>query len=125
MTRKSRRDKHKVTSKEFIKKIADKTGYHMYEVSDILYGIYASIYEDIVEGNSIEFERLFIIEVKDSKQVPMNRQGEWIEYPKRKTLRLRVSRPLEDQLRRIAKANAENEKYTPSPYPINPNPSVE
>jgi nucleoid DNA-binding protein len=115
-------NKKRVTSKEFVKKIADKVGYHQYEVADMLQGLYATIYEEIVEGNSIEFERLFVLNVKDTKNKPMNREGVWIDPVVRKTIKFRMSPTLENQLRRIAKENDKNDKNKKSHPKINPNP---
>lgn len=123
MGRKARFYKHKVTSKEFIKKIADNCGYHQYEVADMLYGLYAAMYNEICEGNSIEFERLFVLEVKDTKEKPMNREGVWIYPPVRKTIKFHLSRTLENELRRIAKENAKASKPTDLKKQINPNPN--
>lgn len=121
MPRPGRYYKHKVTSREFIKKIADKCEYHQYEVEDMLQGLYATLYEEICEGNSIEFDRLFVLEVKNTKDKPMNREGVWVKAPVRKTIKFHLSRTLENELRRIAKADAKKDSKEQNPT-INPNP---
>jgi hypothetical protein len=81
------------------------------------------MYDEMCNGNSLEFERMFLLEVRDTKGGLMNREGVWIEAPVRKTIKFRLSRTLENEFRRIAKEDAKQKSVSKST--INPNPSVE
>lgn len=118
MAKHSKRDKCKITKRKLIQKIAEKCEYHLYEVEDMLYALYATLYDEIVQGNSIEFERLFVIEVRETKYTSMNQAGKIINFPTRKDVKLRLSETFREELKRIARAEAEQKKYTPQKYPI-------
>lgn len=102
--RRSPRDKYKVRKNELVRKVAKNCGYHIYEVEDVFHALLTQIRSEIIDGNSIEFEQLFTIEVSDSKKDWMNRRGEIIAVPQRRALKLRPTRTFLDELRRIAKA---------------------
>ena len=101
----SKRDKYKVRKKELLKKVAANCGYYEYEVEDVFHALLTQIRSEILDGNSIEFETLFTIEVAESKRTWMNREGVVIPVAKRKTVKLRPTRNFIDELRRIAKEN--------------------
>lgn len=122
MGTRGRKGKVKITSRAMVRKIAEKCEYHLYEIDDMLYALYATIYDEILKGNSIEFERLFTLEVSETKSMNMNRKGNVITYPKRKNVKLRLTRTFIDELRRVARAEEAEQKYVPQKYPPNPNP---
>ena len=99
----SKRDKYKVRKKELIRKVAKNCDYFVYEVEDVFNALLTQIRSEILDRNSIEFEELFTVEVSESKRDWMNRHGEIIAAPKRKTLKVRITRTFLDELRRIAK----------------------
>ena len=125
MPRKATFPKKRLLSKDFIQKVSNICGYHQYEVADVLQALQVALYDDICQGMSLEFDKLFLLEVKDTKNKPMNREGVWITSPVRKTVRFHLNRSFENELRRIAREDAKR-KESPSKKPnINPNPSVE
>ena len=120
MPRKATFPKKKLLSKDITKKVAEVCGYHQYEVADVLHAMQYVLYNEICEGMSLEFDKLFLLEVKDTKNKPMNREGVWIYPPVRKTVRFRLNRQLENELRRQAKEKSNKTSSTK----INPNPEV-
>lgn len=118
MAKHSKRDKYKVTKRELIRKVAQKCEYHTYEIEDMLYALYATLYDEIIQGHSIEFERLFVIEVRETKYTSMNQAGTIITFPTRKDVKLRLSETFREELKRIARAQEQQKKYTPQKYPI-------
>lgn len=104
MPRPSRRDVHKVRSREMIKKIAKKSGYFSYEVQDIMRAFFSLLYNEIVEGHSIEFENLFTIVVSKSKKSVINQRGRMLHFPPRQVIKLRENSNFVKKLRQIARA---------------------
>lgn len=51
--------KRKVTKKEIIDKVAEYSGYHKYEVEDILTAYYDTVREELEDGNMLEMPKLF------------------------------------------------------------------
>lgn len=96
----------KIRKKELIRKVAKACDYHIYEIEDMFEALLGQIRSEIIDGNSLEFEGLFIIEVSDTKRDWMNQNGVIIPAVKRKALKLKVTRTLLDELRRIGKAKA-------------------
>ncbi len=104
MPRPSRRDVHKVRSKEMIKKIAKNSGYFSYEVQDIMRSFFSVLYNEIVEGHSIEFDNLFTIVVSKSKKSVINQRGRMLHFPPRQVIKLRENSNFVKKLRQIARA---------------------
>ncbi len=104
MPRRSRRDIHKVRSKEMIKKVAKSSGYFSYEVQDIMRAFFSLLYNEIVQGHSIEFENLFTIVVSKSKKSVINQRGRMLHFPPRQVIKLRENSNFVKKLRQIARA---------------------
>lgn len=87
-----------MTSKEFIKEVADRADVSQKDTRAVIQGMREVLKEKVAEGEDVTCPKFFTMKIKDIAAKPMWNPslGVWVKYKERKTASLKLAQHIKD-----------------------------
>lgn len=109
-------DSDRLNIAHMVRKTAERSDYHIYEVEDVLKAFYDIMREELYKGKSILFERLFRAQIKKpkSRKIYNPKTGKFYDSPAHPRLVVKPTIGLLDYIREQPDTTLKVKRNTPS-----------
>ncbi len=110
-------NRHTITKKELVNRIAEDTGQTKVVVKNILQRFLDEIVEELVQGNRLEFREFGVFEVRQraSRKAQNPRTMEKVTVPAKRVVKFKVGRTMRERVCGEEATEAHELKATPRP----------